>query len=129
MVKLIFLLRRLPHLSREEFQRYWRERHAPLVASHADALGIRHYVQRHTVDEPASARMAEPRGGIAPYDGIAELWWDRDRTLDAAGVEAARRASRELLDDERTFIDLPASPLFFVDDHEVIPLRREDLHA
>ena len=40
MIKLTFCLRRLPHLSREEFQRYWREQHAPLVAKHAKTLGI-----------------------------------------------------------------------------------------
>lgn len=122
MVKLIFLLRRQSHLSREEFQRYWREHHAPLVVARARALGVRRYVQRHTVDEPANARMAAARGGVADFDGIAELWWDRARTLDAAGKEAAIRAGRELLEDERNFIDLPASPVFFVDDYEVIPL-------
>lgn len=122
MVKLIFLLRRQPHLSREEFQHYWREQHAPLVAARARALGVRRYVQRHTVDEPANARMAAARGGVADFDGIAELWWDRSRTLDAAGKEAAIRAGKELLEDERNFIDLPASPVFFVDDYEVIPL-------
>ena len=41
MVKLTFTLRRLPHLSREEFQRYWREQHAPLVEKHREVLGIR----------------------------------------------------------------------------------------
>jgi len=35
MVKLVFCLTRLPHLSREEFQRYWRERHGPLVRESA----------------------------------------------------------------------------------------------
>jgi acyl-CoA dehydrogenase len=33
MVKLIFCLHRRPELSREQFQAYWRDRHAPLVAS------------------------------------------------------------------------------------------------
>ena len=31
MIKLVFTLRRSDRLSREEFQRYWREEHAPLV--------------------------------------------------------------------------------------------------
>jgi hypothetical protein len=31
MVKLVFCARRLPHLSRAEFQRYWFENHGPLV--------------------------------------------------------------------------------------------------
>lgn len=123
MVKLLFCLRRLPHLSREEFQRYWREVHAPLVAARAQALGIRRYVQRHTVDEPIYAGMGKPRGGIAPYDGVAELWWERVQLKEPEAIEAARRANRELLEDEGRFIDLPNSPVFFVDDYEVIPLR------
>ena len=31
MIKLTFCLHRLPHLSREDFQRYWFEKHAPLI--------------------------------------------------------------------------------------------------
>ena len=33
MIKLTYALVRLPHLSREAFQTYWFETHAPLVAS------------------------------------------------------------------------------------------------
>ena len=124
MVKLLFFLRRLPHLDRAEFQRYWRETHAPLVAARAEVLGIRRYVQRHAVDEPLYARMGEARGGPAPYDGVAELWWERVPPRDPAHAEAARRANRELLEDERRFIDLPASPILFADDHEVIAFGR-----
>ena len=123
MVKLLFCLRRLPHLSREEFQRYWREEHAPLVASHAKALGIRRYVQRHTIDETMYCAMGKPRGGLAPWDGVAELWWERTALTDPAALEAARRATRELLEDEGRFIDLPDSPVFFVEDFEVIALE------
>src|SRR5262249_12358508 len=50
MIKLVFCLRRLPHLSRAEFQRYWGETHGPLVRRRAEALGIRRYVQLHTLD-------------------------------------------------------------------------------
>lgn len=123
MIKLMFCLRRAPHLSREAFQRYWRENHAPLVASHADALGIRRYVQRHTVAEPMFERMGEPRGGVADYDGVAELWWERPGRMTPEQVAAAREANRVLLEDEGRFIDLANSPVFFVEDNEVIPLR------
>ena len=47
MIKLVFALRHRPELSLEDFQAYWRERHAPLVARHAADLGIRRYVQAH----------------------------------------------------------------------------------
>ena len=123
MVKLLFCLRRQPHLSRDEFQRYWREHHAPLVAARADILGIRRYVQRHTASEPTFERMGEPRGGVAPYDGVAELWWETRTDLSASERAAARQANLELLEDERRFIDLPASPILFVDDFEVVPAR------
>jgi hypothetical protein len=43
MVYLILGLRRLPQLSRREFRRHWRQRHAP-VRAHVAALGIRRRV-------------------------------------------------------------------------------------
>ena len=121
MVKLLFCLRRLPHLNRDAFQRYWRETHAPLVAARASILGIRRYVQRHSVDEPRFERMGAPRGGLAAYDGVAELWWDSLDDRAAARGDAARAAAAELLADERRFIDLSASPLFVVMEHGVVP--------
>ena len=52
MIKLTFCLVRLPHLSREEFQAYWRGTHAPLVASVAGTLKIRRYVNVPTLMPP-----------------------------------------------------------------------------
>ena len=37
MVKLVFCAKRLSHLSRDDFQKYWRERHGPLVREAASA--------------------------------------------------------------------------------------------
>ena len=37
------------HLSREAFQAYWFDTHGPLVASVAEALQIRRYVQTHSL--------------------------------------------------------------------------------
>ncbi len=120
MVKLIFCLHRLPRLSREEFQRHWRELHAPLVASHAATLGIRRYVQCHTLEESSFAAMTAARGGLAGYDGVAELWFDSLEQCLAARGPAAREAGRALLEDEKRFIDLARSPLFFAQEHEIV---------
>ena len=85
MLRLIYLLRRKPELSREAFQHYWRDQHGPLVASFATTLGIQRYVQVHTIDDPANEAMATARGGMeAPYDGVAELWWDSEEALEHA---------------------------------------------
>jgi uncharacterized protein (TIGR02118 family) len=122
-VKLVFCLRRLPHLSREEFQRYWRERHAPLVQRHAVALRLARYVQLHSLAEDAASNVAlrASRGAPDGYDGIAELWWRSEEDLaGATATEEGRRASLELLEDERRFIDLARSPLWLAHEHVVI---------
>lgn len=121
MLKLSFALRRLPHLSREEFQRYWRETHAPLVAKHSETLRIARYVQLHTLDTAAHAALRESRGAPEEYDGVAELWWRSAGDLGAAlATEEGRRAGAELLEDERRFIDLPRSTLTLGAEHEVV---------
>jgi uncharacterized protein (TIGR02118 family) len=121
MVKLVFCARRLPALSRAEFQRYWRETHGPLVRRHAAVLRIRRYHQLHTVEHPMQDALRASRGGPEAYDGVAELWWDSVDDLAAAQSDpAGRDAARELLEDERRFIDLASSPLFVTDEHVVV---------
>jgi uncharacterized protein (TIGR02118 family) len=112
MIKLVFSLRRLPHLSRADFHRYWRETHAPLVRQHAPALRIRRHVQSHTLDTPFNDALRGNRGGPESYDGHAELWWDSLDDLQAAVASpAGQQAGLALLEDERRFIDLEHSPL------------------
>jgi len=120
MVHLIFCLRRLPPLSRAEFQRYWRDKHAPLVKAHAETLGIRRYVQAHTIDPAMSQAIAASRHAPDPYDGVAELWFDADILTGRLATPAAIEAGRALLEDERRFIDLEHSPIFFAEDHVVV---------
>jgi len=121
MVTLFFCARRLPGLTREEFQRYWRERHGPLVKRHAAVLRIRRYVQHHTALDPANDALRASRGGPEAFDGIAELQWDSEAEL-AAALQSAegRAASLALLEDEKRFIDLANSPLHFEADANVV---------
>ena len=121
MIKLVFCLRRLPQLSREEFQRYWFERHAPLVRSHAAALKIRRYVQTHTGEQALNDALQASRGGPDAYDGVAELWWDSADALAAAtATPEGQAAGAALLEDERRFIDLERSPLFVAVERPII---------
>jgi len=114
MIRLIFVLRRKPSLSRSDFQKYWFETHAPLVAKHATNLNILRYVQDHTLDDPMNEQMAAARGGMEPpYDGVAELWWPTREALATSFASAAGQAAgQELVEDETKFIDLPNSPLW-----------------
>ena len=121
MLKLVFCLRRQPHLSRAEFQHYWHTTHGPLVRRHADTLRIRRYVQLHTLDHPLNAGLQASRGSGEPYDGVAELWWDSADDLGAAQTSPAGQvASRALLEDEQRFIDHARSPLFVGEEHVVV---------
>lgn len=127
MIKLVYCLRRRSDLDRTAFQTYWRETHGPLVAERAAALGVRRYVQGHTVDADGfhEAFRARNDGSPEPYDGVAELWFD---DLDAIGGtdEAAIAAGATLLEDERNFIDLTRSPAFVVREHCLVSAPRPE---
>ena len=131
MIRLTFVLRRKADLTREEFQEYWRRQHGPLVAKHSTHLGMLRYVQVHTIDDPINEQMAEARGGMEePYDGVAELWWwSRERIVESLAEEAAQAAGAELLEDERKFIDLERSPLWFAHEYPQVNAAPEDLVA
>jgi uncharacterized protein (TIGR02118 family) len=120
-IKLVFPLHRRPELSREEFQRYWRETHGPLVRAHAETLGIRRYVQSHTLSTPVNDGLRASRDAPEDFDGVAELWWDSlDALAAAVATPEGQAASVELLEDERRFIDHARSPLWLSEEHEVI---------
>lgn len=48
------------------------------------------------------------------FDGVAQLWWDSldDMAVSASDPKAAA-AGKMLLEDEKTFIDLSRSPLWW----------------
>ncbi len=93
MIKLIYCITRKPGLSVDEFQRYWRETHAPIAAR---LPGLRRYVQCHTL--PALYAGANQPA----FDGAAELWFDDQEALQRAMASPEVQAAR---DDERNFID------------------------
>jgi uncharacterized protein (TIGR02118 family) len=125
MLKLTFCVRRLPHLSREEFQRYWLDVHGPLVRTHAPVLQIKRYVQLHTDASALSDAVRKVRGAPEPFDGVAELWWDSAEALRAAGATPeGRAAGAALLEDEKRFIDLARSPLWFGTEHQIVGADR-----
>lgn len=122
MIKLTYCLRRKPGMSWEEFSEYWRTVHAPLVKERAEVLGIKRYVQVRTQqNRDLHARLqARNEGSPEPFDGIAELWYEPSERVRS---EDAAKAGRELLEDERNFIDLSNSPIWYGEEWEVVPLH------
>ena len=120
MIKLTFCLHRLPGMSREAFQAYWFDNHAPLVARHSKVLRIRRYVQMHSATHAFNDVIRASRGAPEMYDGVAELWWDSMDDLTAPPTPESQAAGLALLEDERKFIDLSRSPLFIGEEKVIV---------
>ncbi len=123
MLKLTYCVRRRSDRSREAFDDYWRDDHGPLVAKHAETLGIERYVQVPALEEPAlqegirSTRNARPLA----FDGVAELWFESvDAMRSAQRTDDGAAAARALYEDERRFIDLEASMLWYGTEREIV---------
>ncbi|MCP9628198.1 EthD domain-containing protein [Rhodopseudomonas palustris] len=124
MLKLTMFSRRLPGLSREQFDQHWRDRHGPLVRSHQAVLRIRRYVQTSPLAEPAAQEsLRASRGMIAvDFDGLAELWWDSLEDHAAARTTAEGAAAlRQLIEDERSFVDLSRSLAWYGAERQIVP--------
>jgi hypothetical protein len=115
MIRSTYLLRRKPGMSRQDFQRCWLDLHGALVSSYAETLGLVRYVQTHTIaDDAENARMSGARGPLEPpYDGIEDMWYaGRAEMVEGQRSEMGRRATQAIVEHEREFVDLPASPLW-----------------
>jgi uncharacterized protein (TIGR02118 family) len=120
-LKIVYCLKRLPQLTHAEFSRHWREVHAPLVEKHRSVLRILRYVQAHSDLGTLSDQLRAFRGSPEAYDGVAEIWYESRQALETLdGDPAARAASRELLEDERRFVDLSRSPIFLAEEYAMI---------
>jgi hypothetical protein len=123
MLKLVMSVRRLPELSREQFDYHWQNIHAPLVSQHAAVLGIRKYIQTSPLPNPA-AQNALQRGRDcepADFDGCAELWWDDlDAHLAARKTSEGLYALQALIEDERRFVDLARSQLWYAEERIIV---------
>jgi uncharacterized protein (TIGR02118 family) len=119
MIKAVVLLRKLPHLSDEEFRRFWLEEHGPLVRSHAKARRIRKYVQVHPTGSDVLDDIVQRRGGYAvACDGIAEIYWDSlDDILAAGRSPEGQRAQAEIVEHERQFLQLPSLQIYLGREH------------
>jgi hypothetical protein len=68
-----------------------------------------------------SACIRASRNAPEPYDGVAEIWFESEAAMAAAGQNpGAAEAARDLLEDERKFIDLENSPLWFNRVHTIV---------
>jgi hypothetical protein len=105
-VKLIHFLARKPDLSQQDFVSYWRERHAPVVL---EATGtprvLRKYVQSPQValDGDCFKGTIFQAGGVNPYAGVEEFWFDS--VQDLARLRRDPRIHAAITGSEAQFVD------------------------
>jgi uncharacterized protein (TIGR02118 family) len=124
MLKLIMCVKRGADLTREQFDHHWIERHAPLVRAHQRVLGIRRYTQTIPLDNPAIQEAIQASRGTqtTDFDGCAELWWDSlEAHLAARKTTEGAKALQLLVEDERRFLDLSRSQLWYGTERSIIP--------
>lgn len=124
MLRISYLMRRQPHLSLEEFQSYWSEKHPHAAPADAFAvLGVKRYTQVLLIDTPARDLVIGPRTGLEePYDGMAELWVE---SLEAIQNNFSTAKAKEYIqiffDDEKNFIDWSRSTILVSKEVVVMP--------
>lgn len=126
MVKMIVLLRRAPHLTREEFSHHWRNVHAPLVKSVPETTRhMRRYVQNHMPSLPAgdASGASSSMGGLAQpqapfdFDGVVEVWYDSVEALQQS--TQSQRYADVIRPDELQLIDAARCVMYLVDENVV----------
>jgi len=73
MIKFVMCLTRHPSLSHEEFKNYWMNNHGLLFMNNADAMGVKKYVQSHTLDTPLNEGLRASRSMQPEYDGVGVI--------------------------------------------------------
>jgi len=108
MVKLICFVRRKPGMAAEEFHRYWREVHGPLVASTKSGGHALRYEQNHRVRE-----HWDQQG----YDGVTEQWF---RSVDDFFASLQEDDYHLIEEDIAKFIDVDGLEWMIAEEPEVI---------
>ncbi|EMC96183.1 hypothetical protein BAUCODRAFT_147829 [Baudoinia panamericana UAMH 10762] len=102
-VRMSILIRRLPHLTPEEFHTYWSTSHAPLFLSIPIVQrNLTKYSQYH-LDSALASQLRQSGLPIAEYDGFAEFW--AESYEDVLAVFQDEEYSRVVVPDEVKFLD------------------------
>lgn len=120
MIKFVYCVRKKKGTSDEDFYRYWKENHGPLVRSFAETMGSLKYVQSHTIDTVVTEVARQVRGTRPPYDGITEVWFESLEALsEMLQTEEGKAANKTLIEDEARFCELAESSIFLTEEHVI----------
>ena len=105
MYHVVFLVKRNPAMTPEEFARYWIDEHTPLTAKVPGVRAYRCY--------PAAGTQE----GTPPFDGVAILSFDDEAAYQAAIASPEFAAA---IGDAPNFQDTAATTAFFAAEHVIV---------
>lgn len=104
MIKMVVEVWKKPDMTDEAFAKRWLVEHGALVKKHAKAMGFLRYIQSHKVPSKDIEAFAEGRGWKGAPDGLTEVWWESEESMNAAlSSPEGIAASAELAEDEVKF--------------------------
>ena len=124
-VKLAVVIKRREGMSFAEFDHYWNHLHGAIVTSVPEfTRHVRRYVQAHWVSDYSGAgdnSKLATQWRRAPYDGIAELWFDSIADMVAAFNEP--KFMEKIAPDDEKFVDAAHTQLFTLREIEKFPIQ------
>lgn len=108
MIKVMNIVKRKPGISREDFYKYWKNVHGPLVAKHIPYL--RKYIQNHFIDVP---------GYEYEGDGIIETWYDDLESYRKSMEYGKTKEAKPLLEDWAKIADMSPPKVWIVEEHVI----------
>ena len=113
MVKISYLMRRKPGMTREQFLDYWSNKHPAAGGEGSfEALGVKRYIQTHTLDLQVRKWVVNPREGLVPeFDGVAELWVEREFLEKEWPSQKVQNLIAKFYADELNFVDWSRSTI------------------
>ena len=109
MIKSIALAYRKKGLTREEYNKYWKDTHGPMAAKMIP--GLRRYVQNHFITVP---------GREYAGDGIVEMWYDDMEAFQKSTAYLQSEEGKALVEDGAKFAEMPDGGYFWIVEEHVI---------
>lgn len=126
MIKMVVEVWKKPDMTDDAFAKRWLVEHGALVKKHAGAMGFVRYIQSHKVPSEGITAFAEGRGWKGPPDGLTEVWWESEESMNAAlSSPEGIAASAELAEDEVKFTHGPKMSAFLATDEVIFDFTSE----
>ena len=110
MIKAVWLVKRKPELSHEEFVRYYEEVHVPLAERNLRRIpSVRRYARNYA--------FASSGGDEPDYDCMTEIWFEGMETCEKTLQAYVSEDNRHIHEDEDAFTDRAKLVHFVAEEH------------